>query len=1272
MFCRYCSKQVVIRSCLAVLLLVMGPLLVGCSGSGSSSNNTGGSGSGPSPTITSVSVSCGAGTVPVNQTDQCTATVQGSGNFDSSVNWSVSGAAAGNSTVGTVNATGLYTAPTSVPTPFTVTLTATSIANSTVSGSVSLIIAGTIASITQTVSAASGGAITLPDGSSITIAAGVLPADETMTLSEVSVVPNEPPNPALTNTGAGLILSFANPVRFAAAIPIGRRTGVSAVPASQGTGSAAIQFSLSVGGYDQNLLQNVESSVPFADFTDSSGSNNFMGLSGGFVSASETFLGNAESQLVAGLRADTSAIQSIVFGAAKLATSVVRLLQTPTRLSFDFASSSWQTNPNWTSADCPSGTTLVLVHGMASSVEDSFDGSVVGEIEKGSSNYYNSVVGFDYNWLQPINQSGAQLASFLNDLSTDCENIASLDIEAHSEGVPVSMSALTQSSANITHLISIAGPIMGTPLASDGSALKTVVLNLAGLDLPSGTSSVLDIFTAPFLSDLIPGSGTLSTIRSGLATRFADNAPQLIITGGDNPITRPSTGTTVWLGFLSPVMGSNFDGVVPWTSALSFGSGLNAYPLVDPIQLFIGLGHNDLVANFNVQTLIGDQVKKGLGVSGPSLSCTGSAPNCEGTQGTTFTFDGQGFSPEPTAVQIFQQNSSGDVIQVPAALQDSGGNVTWSITPTCSDATGSFSIMLFDTGESLASNDLMQTIDAGTCSGTNPNPVPSISSLSPASLPLGSAPQTLTVVGTGFLSNSSVTFNGVSHTPSIISSTGLSISLSSSDLATLGSYPVVVTNPAPGGGTSNAVDFTVSSAVSGSVTISPPAVTVPEGGAQTFTASVVGGGDGVTWTIQEGATGGTILDATSTSVTYVPPSSTGTFHVVATNADNSSQSAAATVSVVPAISLTVLHTFDPSQGDGTDPVGELLQASDGNLYGMTYSGGSSDSGTIFKIDSSGNFATVVSFAASGPGGPDSGLIEGSDGNFYGTSFYGGTGGRGTVFRADGAGNVTVLHSFTDTDAGANPYAGVIQAANGSFYGTTWYGNELTNGTAFKIDSSGNVTFLHSFSYSEGTSFYAPLTQAGDGSFYGTAYSGGAAGGTGAGSVYKMDSSGTVTVIHSFSFSSADGVAPFAGLVQGTDGYLYGTTVSGGAYGYGTVFKVDTAGNLTVLHSFSGGQDGAGPYGRLLQGTDGNFYGTTSVGGASGYGTIFRIDPAGDLTVLQSFPANTRVITGVTLGTDGNLYGTGQGGSNSSGIIYRLDLAAFPTGAARTKRASRMK
>src|ERR1019366_5670389 len=201
------------------------------------------------------------------------------------------------------------------------------------------------------------------------------------------------------------------------------------------------------------------------------------------------------------------------------------------------------------------------------------------------------------------------------------------------------------------------------------------------------------------------------------------------------------------------------------------------------------------------------------------------------------------------------------------------------------------------------------------------------------------------------------------------------------------SYPVYVTNPGPYGGTSNIVDFIVSG--QSEVTISPTSVTVPEAGLQTFSATVSIGG-GVTWSVQEGSTGGTI---SSTGI-YTPPNSTGVFHVVATSIQDPSQYAVATVTVVPALTLTILHSFG-APGFGTDgyfPQAGVVQGNDGGIYGTTYEGGILTCdvfsppnlvgcGTVFKIDTSGNFVLLHSFAAGDSDGalPLAPLIQATDG-----------------------------------------------------------------------------------------------------------------------------------------------------------------------------------------------------------------------------------------------------------------------------------------------------
>jgi uncharacterized repeat protein (TIGR03803 family) len=252
--------------------------------------------------------------------------------------------------------------------------------------------------------------------------------------------------------------------------------------------------------------------------------------------------------------------------------------------------------------------------------------------------------------------------------------------------------------------------------------------------------------------------------------------------------------------------------------------------------------------------------------------------------------------------------------------------------------------------------------------------------------------------------------------------------------------------------------------------------------------------------------------------------------------------------------------------------------------------------------------TLYSFCAQ-PGcadgeSPNAAPIQGTSGSLYGTTVGGGADGEGTVFKITTSGALTTLHTFGSESAdGGNPVGALIQATDGNFYGTTYGGGASSNcsggcGTIFKITTSGVLTTLYSFcsqsSCTDGVNPYAGLIQATDGNLYGTTYGGGAAG---KGTIFKITRSGKLTTLHSFCTNSAcrEGSYPYAGLIQATDGKLYGTTL-GGPNSNGTVFSITTSGTLTPLYAFcsqSGCADGGGPYGGLIQATDGNLYGTTN-------------------------------------------------------------------------------
>jgi uncharacterized repeat protein (TIGR03803 family) len=277
--------------------------------------------------------------------------------------------------------------------------------------------------------------------------------------------------------------------------------------------------------------------------------------------------------------------------------------------------------------------------------------------------------------------------------------------------------------------------------------------------------------------------------------------------------------------------------------------------------------------------------------------------------------------------------------------------------------------------------------------------------------------------------------------------------------------------------------------------------------------------------------------------------------------------------------------------------------------------------------------SLYSFSRSDGGQPVSGLVQGNDGNFYGTTTYGGPStncpfGCGTVFQISLSGTLTNLHLFSGYPSdGGYPYAVLVQGSDGSFYGTTESGGANNSGTVFRISPSGSFTNLHFFSGSDGGLPVAGLVQGSDGNFYGTTEGGGA---NNDGTVFQISPSGTFTNLHSFSGYPSDGGHPYAPLLQGSDGNFYGTTYSGGTSNLGSAFRISPGSSFTNLYFFSG-SDGGHPYAGVIQGSDGNFYGTTSAGGAStncssGCGIVFTLfvslnPPANQISAIQLSDAN---------------------------------------------------
>ena len=333
-------------------------------------------------------------------------------------------------------------------------------------------------------------------------------------------------------------------------------------------------------------------------------------------------------------------------------------------------------------------------------------------------------------------------------------------------------------------------------------------------------------------------------------------------------------------------------------------------------------------------------------------------------------------------------------------------------------------------------------------------------------------------------------------------------------------------------------------------------------------------------------------------------------------------------------------------------------------------------GTVFNMSTAGALSeppyTFTWSPATGlfPNGatPYSGLTLGTDGNFYGTTVGGGvidgTNAFGTVFKIDSGGNLTTLYTFTGGSDGAEPFAAPVEGTDGNFYGTTVCGGVQTcpggggqaGGSVYQLTPARVLTTLHRFDCSIGCTSYAPLVQGTDGNFYGTTA-------TNPGNIFKITPSGTFTTIHQFDPAGGNGWYPNA-LIQGSDGNFYGTTQANGTDNAGVIFKMTSAGKVTVLHSFSHtAPDGFQPVAGLVQATDGNLYGVTENGGTFSYGTIFSISPKGTgYSTLYSFDGTTGSIPEVALlqHTSGLLYGLADGGGkNGSGTFYSFNVGLKP-------------
>jgi uncharacterized repeat protein (TIGR03803 family) len=348
---------------------------------------------------------------------------------------------------------------------------------------------------------------------------------------------------------------------------------------------------------------------------------------------------------------------------------------------------------------------------------------------------------------------------------------------------------------------------------------------------------------------------------------------------------------------------------------------------------------------------------------------------------------------------------------------------------------------------------------------------------------------------------------------------------------------------------------------------------------------------------------------------------------------------------------TVLHSFNGA--DGAMPYSGLFLASDGKYYGTTIGG--NGGGTIYSIDTAGNFTLIYSFPGGAAGAaPYGSLIQLSNGTFYGTTALGGTSNSGTIFEMVPGNNPVVLHSFNGSTDGAQPFGGMYLAVDGFLYGNTSTGGPNGAGTTFRMATDGSqFTVLHSFPAfaGDGANPQAAMTQGADGFLYATTLNGGT---YNQGAIFKMDTSGSVTILHNLN-GTTDGGHPYSVLVQADQNNFFGTCSTGGK-GAGLLFKIDWKLIYSIKWKFNAQTEGSTPISGISFGGNGSLFGVLSTGGTAGGGALYATDQYGMLTVIQPFSAAGGFTpTGIPLqAPDSSIYGTAQmGGANSDGVVYRV-------------------
>lgn len=365
--------------------------------------------------------------------------------------------------------------------------------------------------------------------------------------------------------------------------------------------------------------------------------------------------------------------------------------------------------------------------------------------------------------------------------------------------------------------------------------------------------------------------------------------------------------------------------------------------------------------------------------------------------------------------------------------------------------------------------------------------------------------------------------------------------------------------------------------------------------------------------------------------------------------------------------FSTLHNFTGGS-DGRYPSVGLIQDLAGHIYGTTAGGGDASSdGVVFKLNTAGMETVLHTFSGNPDGeAPYAPLAWGEAGSLYGVTSYGGTNsncsggsGCGTVFKIGAAKKETVLYNFTGGSDGCGPEQDFVRDTSGSVYGTTTGYGCSNNGTIFKVDSTGKFTLLHSFAGSPSDGAHPSgghLAVDQFGNFYGVTVNGGSANCMGGcGVVYKLSKNGKVTLLYSFKGGSSDGCYPYGRVVEDKFGSFYGTTSQCGSNQYGTIWKLSKTGKETVLHQFAGGgEDGCYPMAGVARDSKGNIYGNAIGCGFDNLGALYELSERGAFSLLHSFNGSDGVapLGEPLLNAKGTLFGVAvQGGTYGAGTVW---------------------